>query len=125
MPETTALSWPHNKILYTKDGRVAVVTKNRPEKVNAMDEEMEAAYDEALADAEADAEIRVIVLTGNGRGWHPGANPQMFVEGKKNMPPWWRPHGERGPSGDQRHNQYSLEWRDATALEGPHRVSRQ
>ena len=108
MTETTALSWPHNKILYTKDGRVAVVTKNRPEKVNAMDEEMEAAYDEALADAEADPEIRVIIVTGTGRGWHPGANPQMFVEGKKNMPPWWKPHGEGAVSPLRRSDKVTL-----------------
>ncbi|MFN8534383.1 MAG: enoyl-CoA hydratase/isomerase family protein [Dehalococcoidia bacterium] len=96
-----ALSWPHEKILYEKDGHVAIVTKNNPEKLNALDPEMRAAQLEALADAEDDPEIRVIVVTGAGRGWNPGANPGMFQQRSEagyRLPPWKRPHGERDVS---------------------------
>ena len=91
-----SLKWDHEKILYEKDSHVAIITKNRPDKLNAMDKEMMDAYYEALADAESDDDIRVIVITGNGKGWHPGADPEMFVKGtasmkKGNLPSWKRP----------------------------------
>lgn len=81
-------------ILYEKDGHVAIITKNRPEKLNAMDAEMRAAYDAAIADAEADENIRVVVVTGVGRGWNPGGNPAFFQargEGGYKLPRWKRP----------------------------------
>jgi enoyl-CoA hydratase/carnithine racemase len=95
------LAWTHQKILYEKEGHVAVITKNNPEKLNALDAEMRAAQSEAFADAENDDEIRVIVITGVGRGWNPGANPEMFQrrsEAGYRLPPWKRPHGERDVS---------------------------
>lgn len=96
-----ATSWEHNKILYEREAGVATITKNRPEKLNAWDTEMQAAFREAFEEADRDDEVRVIVITATGRGWNPGANPDMFRErtdaGYK-LPPWKRPHGERDVS---------------------------
>jgi 2-(1,2-epoxy-1,2-dihydrophenyl)acetyl-CoA isomerase len=91
------LSWSHNKVLYEKDDHVAIITKNRPEKLNAMDAEMAAAYKEAFEEADADSDIRVIILTGNGRGFNPGANPDLFknrTESGYRLPPDRRPRGD-------------------------------
>ena len=56
-----------------QDG-VAVLTLNRPDRLNAWTQEMEAAYFGALeACAESDT-VRVIVVTGAGRGFCAGAD---------------------------------------------------
>jgi enoyl-CoA hydratase/carnithine racemase len=47
-------------------GRVAVLTLNRPSAMNALDRAMTRALRAALADAEADDDIDVLVLTGAG-----------------------------------------------------------
>jgi len=51
-------------ISYTKDGAVASLRLNRPEKKNALTVAMYAAMTDALNDAAADAEIRAFALTG-------------------------------------------------------------
>jgi enoyl-CoA hydratase/carnithine racemase len=96
MGDKMSLKWDHEKILYEKDSHVAIITKNRPDKLNAMDQEMMDAYYEAIEDAENDDDVRVIVITGIGKGWHPGADPEMFRKGtasmkKGNLPAWTKP----------------------------------
>lgn len=54
------------------DDHVAVVTLNRPEKLNALNEEMRHALDETFAGIGAD--VRVVVLTGSGRAFCAGAD---------------------------------------------------
>jgi enoyl-CoA hydratase/carnithine racemase len=51
---------------------VCVLTLNRPERMNAWTHEMEARYFDLLEEAERDADTRVIVVTGAGRGFCPG-----------------------------------------------------
>src|SRR5579884_3554243 len=58
-----------------EDG-VAVLTLNRPERLNAWTGEMEAAYFGALQELAGAAEVRVIVVTGAGRGFCAGADMQ-------------------------------------------------
>ncbi len=56
-----------------EDG-VAIVTLNRPDRLNAWTVEMEQAYFAALDDCAASPEVRVIVVTGAGRGFCAGAD---------------------------------------------------
>jgi enoyl-CoA hydratase/carnithine racemase len=58
-----------------EDG-VAVITLNRPERLNAWTAEMERLYFDALQECDDSAEIRVIVVTGAGRGFCSGADMQ-------------------------------------------------
>ncbi|MDB5446151.1 MAG: enoyl-CoA hydratase/carnithine racemase, partial [Phenylobacterium sp.] len=53
-------------LLVEKTGPVAVVTLNRPEAMNALSKALRAALWQALQELEADAEVRVMVLTGAG-----------------------------------------------------------
>jgi enoyl-CoA hydratase len=53
-------------ILISVEGRVATITINRPDKLNALNEPTRAAIVSALARLENDPEIRVVVLTGAG-----------------------------------------------------------
>jgi enoyl-CoA hydratase/carnithine racemase len=53
---------------------VATVTLNRPEKLNAWTQVMEQEVKAAMDEAAADAEVRVILVTGAGRGFCAGAD---------------------------------------------------
>ena len=63
-----------NVVLYRVEDGVAVVTLNRPERLNAWTPEMEVAYFDALDASAADEGVRVIVVTGAGRGFCAGAD---------------------------------------------------
>ncbi|HWX54537.1 MAG TPA: enoyl-CoA hydratase-related protein [Verrucomicrobiae bacterium] len=62
------------QILYDKTGHVATVTLNRPQKLNAYSEIMVHEILAALGDARDDDEIRVVILTGTGRGFCSGGD---------------------------------------------------
>ena len=66
--------WSFSEILYEVDGPAAIITLNRPERLNAftgaMMNEMIAAFD--LADA--DDAVRAVIVTGAGRGFCAGAD---------------------------------------------------
>lgn len=64
----------YQEILYSVAEHVATITLNRPEKLNAWTMRMEAEYRHAMADAEHRADVRVIVVTGAGRGFCAGAD---------------------------------------------------
>ncbi len=68
-------------ILSEHRDRLAVLTLNRPEKLNAVNGAMIEALDRALDAAEADAAVRVIVLTGAGRAFSAGFDLDMGVGG--------------------------------------------
>jgi len=53
---------------------VAVLSFNRPDSMNGMTGDMEVAYFRRLQEAEADPAVRVIVVTGTGRAFCPGAD---------------------------------------------------
>ncbi len=62
------------EILYEKNGHVATITLNRPAKRNAYSETMVHEILEALGDARDDDEIRVVILTGAGKGFCAGGD---------------------------------------------------
>ncbi|HEY2895427.1 MAG TPA: enoyl-CoA hydratase [Pirellulales bacterium] len=64
----------YSEILYNVAEGVATVTLNRPQKLNAWTTTMEQEVGEAMQAAEADLGVRVIVLTGAGRGFCAGAD---------------------------------------------------
>ena len=59
-------------IIYTKEGHIATVTLNRPERMNAFTMNMIDSIIRAFQDAAADDEIRVILVTGSGRAFSAG-----------------------------------------------------
>ena len=62
------------QIVYDVADGVATVTLNRPDKLNAWTRQMEKEVQAAMARAEADDQVRVIILTGAGRGFCAGAD---------------------------------------------------
>ena len=61
-------------ILYDVAEGVATVTLNRPDRLNAWTDRMAFEYRWSLATADADPDVRVIVVTGAGRGFCAGAD---------------------------------------------------
>lgn len=64
----------YERILYEQRGEVALVTLNRPEKLNAWTPQMSAEQADAIERANADRSIGAIVMTGAGRGFCAGAD---------------------------------------------------
>jgi enoyl-CoA hydratase/carnithine racemase len=64
----------YEEILYDVSDRVATITLNRPSKLNAWTPKMEKEVEQAMQLAEHDDQVRVIVLTGAGRGFCAGAD---------------------------------------------------
>ena len=60
--------------------RVATVTLNRPDRLNAWTGRMETEYRAAMAAVEADDDVRVIVVTGAGRGFCAGADAAALTK---------------------------------------------
>lgn len=67
--------------LYEAKDHVAIVTLNRPEKLNAFNVESYQATTDALGKADADPDIRCIVLTGAGRGFCSGDDVAELMGG--------------------------------------------
>jgi len=68
----------YTDILYSAEGGVATITLNRPDKLNAWRGEMERDVRAAMTAATNDDNVRVIVLTGAGKGFCAGADMGML-----------------------------------------------
>jgi 2-(1,2-epoxy-1,2-dihydrophenyl)acetyl-CoA isomerase len=66
---------------YEVDGGLARVTLDRPESMNGMTNQMVREASDALESAAADPAVRVLVLTGAGRAFCPGADLKHFTAG--------------------------------------------
>src|SRR3984893_16768877 len=69
---------PSQETLYNVADRVATITLNRPDKLNAWTAVMESEVRAAMGEAERDNDIRVIILTGAGRGFCAGADISLL-----------------------------------------------
>ena len=67
-------------LTYARDGRVARITLNRPDRLNAIDEAMPRELRAAVEEANRDDAVHVIVLGGAGRTFCAGYDLQVFAE---------------------------------------------
>jgi len=70
-------------LLYKVDGRIARITLNRPERLNAINREMPREIRLAVDAANTDDRVHVIVLAGAGRAFCAGYDLKIFAEKKR------------------------------------------
>lgn len=83
-------------VRYATDGKVGVITMNRPAKLNAINGDMKAAMVTAFRQADEDADTSVVVLRGEGRsfcvGYDIGGNRDPAREAWKHDALRWHTH---------------------------------
>jgi 2-(1,2-epoxy-1,2-dihydrophenyl)acetyl-CoA isomerase len=86
----------YEQILYERTGRVACITLNRPEALNATTSQMNAELQDAFRIAGADADVGCVVITGAGRAFCAGADVRAFqagLQGGQGYRAEWGPGG--------------------------------
>ena len=68
----------NNAVLFKKDEDIAIVTLNRPDKYNAVNDDLVDGLNKAIAKVQKDDSIRAMVLTGAGKGFCSGADMNTF-----------------------------------------------
>jgi enoyl-CoA hydratase/carnithine racemase len=71
-----------DELRYEKEGALATLTLNRPERLNAITGPMLGALSDALLDADADPAVRVVILTGAGKGFCSGLDLKDAAAGQ-------------------------------------------
>ncbi len=83
----------YQDIKYVVDDRVAIVTLNRPERMNAFGQQLRTEFPDAVARADADPDVRVVIVTGaGGRAFSTGYDQKESAqsEQKKTVEEWRR-----------------------------------
>ena len=62
-----------DEVLYSVKDHIATITLNAPQRMNTISGEMLGALTQSLVDADADREVRCVILTGAGRAFAPGS----------------------------------------------------
>ena len=75
-----------NTLLYEADGKLARVTLNRPESLNAFSLEMVSELDAVSQLVENDRELRVVTFTGAGRAFSAGIDLKALSRGEIDAP---------------------------------------
>src|ERR1700674_391975 len=68
------------RVLYQRDGRIARITLNRPEVMNAIDDQLPSKLEAAVEEANADPGVHVIVLAGAGRAFCAGYDLAFYAQ---------------------------------------------
>ncbi|MCR9072427.1 MAG: enoyl-CoA hydratase/isomerase family protein [Alphaproteobacteria bacterium] len=78
-------------VLYERRGKVALITLNRPDRLNAMDQPMLRALEAACDRAEADDAVGAVVVTGAGKAFSSGFDLQAQAKNTPRGVAEWRP----------------------------------
>ena len=70
----------YETLLYEVSDHIATVTLNRPDRLNAITRQLQEDLFNALNEADKDVDVRVIILTGAGRGFCAGADMKGLDE---------------------------------------------
>jgi acetyl-CoA C-acetyltransferase len=85
----------YQELIYSVEEKVATITLNRPDRMNALTRTLEAEIHKALDEADDDRKVRAIILTGNGpgfcAGYDQGAAPPSGV---RHSDPQGKSHAE-------------------------------
>ena len=76
-------------IIYTREDGIATITLNHPQTLNAINPKMTEEWIAAINDAKYDNDVKVLVVTGTGRGFCSGLNPRFLDARAKGDQPIW------------------------------------
>src|SRR6266851_10530633 len=91
IPRNGRIAMTYETILYERRGATALITLNRPERLNAVNAAMLRELDAAMDAAEADEAVRAIVLAGAGNGFCSGFDLKEQAAARPNGVAQWRP----------------------------------
>src|SRR6202050_5282855 len=77
-----------DSVLYAAKGHVATITMNRPDVANAQNTALIDGIDHFLDVADADDEVRVVILAGAGKHFSAGHDLKALVGGGEAADPW-------------------------------------
>ena len=69
----------YQHLTYETHNHIALITLDNPEKMNAMTAQMVTSFSRAVEAARCDDQVRVVVLTGRGRGFCSGADTELLI----------------------------------------------
>ncbi len=85
----------YQDLLYSVEDKVATITLNRPDRMNALSRNLEAEIHRAFDEADADRNVRAIILTGNGPGFCAGYDQAAApASGVRHSDPQGKSHAE-------------------------------
>jgi enoyl-CoA hydratase len=83
----------YQDITFEKQGHIGLIKLNRPRAMNAISETMLEEFADLFSKLEQDEEIRVVILTGEGKAFCAGADLKMLLDdikgGAKPAPNFW------------------------------------
>ncbi len=71
----------YEEIIYKVEDNIAVITLNRPQIMNALSHKTHAELGQAISEANQDSEVRVIIITGAGKGFCSGDDVKSIFLG--------------------------------------------
>lgn len=75
----------YENIIYGKQGQVAIVSMNRPDALNGVTTDMLGELLLAFEEAKRDDDVRVVILTGEGRAFGAGADLKLGLTGERDL----------------------------------------
>jgi len=81
---------PYKEILYDVEDKIATITLNRPETLNAFTDTMLSEWVDAIETAKHDKDVRALIVTGAGRGFCSGMNVKRAADGEAPQPLYLR-----------------------------------
>lgn len=70
----------YENIIFEKEENIAIITFNRPEAMNALNNQTRAEFSQAIEDVAMDDAIKVLILTGSGKAFVAGSDIKEFNE---------------------------------------------
>ena len=68
----------YQNIIFEKEDNIAVITFNRPDAMNALNNQTRVEFREAIAAVAADDQVKVLILTGSGKAFVAGSDIKEF-----------------------------------------------
>ncbi|MEW6467660.1 MAG: 3-hydroxyacyl-CoA dehydrogenase/enoyl-CoA hydratase family protein [Bacteroidota bacterium] len=82
-PAVSAGRWRMDYVTLRKTGNNAIITIDKPEDLNALNEEVVRQLDDRFSRAEADPAVSTIFITGSGKAFVAGADIKFFIDNIK------------------------------------------